>query len=125
MQQGSHLPALLAMLKNAGLMSAGMVVVVGLAGWFEGWTTIFQYGGGMVIAGMTMLVLGIFSGSHQWRRSQVYHLPAEDFSKTSERLDPPSSECDEVRQNFRVAIHFVLMGIAAIFVGSVMQVIFR
>ncbi len=112
------------MIKNVSVITLGICLVAGVFGWFRGWETAFQYGGGIVIGSMTMLIFSIFTASHQWRRTEVYHLSAGTFSDSSETPSTPASGIEKFLHNFRIPIQLGLVGIIGIFLGTVIQAVF-
>ena len=108
--------------RNVVCLSLGLFGGVAAFGWYRGWTTGFEYGGGVVLIGMLLLVFGIFSSSYQWRSSSVYHQPR----KYGEAGDmESSSRIASMIQRFQIPLHFVLVGVVAIVAGSVVQTVFR
>lgn len=112
-------------IRNTIIITSVLTLAVALFGWTRGWETFFDFGGGLVLAGMGVLVLGIFSASHSWRSTQIYHKTEDEEATDSEMPEdaaPAASWLEELVHTFRVQLHFLLVGIIAIVFGSIIQV---
>ena len=57
---------ILRFLRNVALINLGIFVVVGLVCWFGGWRTVTHYGNGLLLAGVAVMAVGVFSLIGGW-----------------------------------------------------------
>lgn len=116
---------LLYIVKNCISAHLALCGFVGVIGWIKGWNTVFQYGGGLVLAGMAVLVPGIFIASHHWRSTALQQQPDDSSEQALPGNETPSSgRLVHMLHSFRVPIHFIGTGLLAIAFGSVLQTLF-
>jgi hypothetical protein len=106
------------------LVNVGIIVAVGLYGWFRGWNTGYQYGGGIVVAGIAMIVLGIASVMSFWRDTRSFEFQYGQSAGHQTIYERTQQSLNEALRRYSFQIQTALIGIVAIVIGSIIQEFF-
>ncbi len=97
------------------------VIVVCGVGWYFKWSTMFQYGGGIFLGGVFLVVFGVLSLLGYWGSSRDgMYLIARSVSSESSGDRNLRAANESVRQ-YGFMIQSTVAGILSIVIGSVMQ----
>ncbi len=101
---------------------AAIAVVIGL---FLGWTTTYQYGGGIFIGGILVVTAGVLSVLAYWKKARNFEsMPAQ--SKTHEsgigrNKHTKYGPADGPSQRYASQITLALSGMSCLVIGSILQ----
>ena len=111
-------------LKNIVFIELGIFATVGLICWLGGWRTLYQYGNGLMLAGVAILALGVYSnnGSRNIGRAFDYQYAA------SAGMDDAHQSVNREREDARASYAFMglmfVVALVPIVVGILMQMVF-
>ncbi len=112
--------------RNFVLIELGIFATVGLLCWLGGWRTLYQYGNGLLLAGVVVLALGAYSisGSLAGSRSFDYQFSAsagvdERFHQSARR------ERQEVGSSYIFLSQTCVIGLLPLVAGILLQIVFE
>jgi len=116
---------LLRLLRSVVIIDLVAVVAVGLACWFGGWRTLYQYGAGLTLAGIVIIGLGILFVTMAWQGSRSFHqLYGESMSEDS-MVERVKRTQRYLLRNYASLIQLTAAGLVLLVLGAVIQTVTR
>lgn len=107
-------------LRGVALIDLGILGIVGLICWFGGWRTAYDYGNGLIWAGIAAFLLGFASvmrpGSVDYQYAQI--MGPDDIIKRTRR------DLKDLAQNYGFLVRMGVVGIVSIAIGELVLAIF-
>lgn len=116
---------LLRFLRSILLIDVAVLVVVGLACWLGGRRTAYDYGGGLTLAGMGLVGLGVVFVVYGWRASRSFtQVYGESMSEDSMRERTERRLVDALR-TYGLLIRLTAAGVVLVALGAIIQTVTR
>ena len=116
--------SILRYLRDVALIDLSILGIVGLICWFGGWRTVYDYGNGLIWAGVAAFLLGFASLLGGWKmtRSVDYQyaqtMGQDDISQRTRR------DLKDLAQSYGFLIRMGVVGIVSIAIGELVLAIF-
>ena len=125
MKKQGVLTDILRFLRTVVLIDLGIFAAVGLACWFGGWRTAYQYGGGLFWAGMAAIGLGLLSLMGGWGITRSFgYLYSQSVSEQGIH-ERTRQAIKDIAQSYGFFIRMTAVGVVSIALGALIQTISR
>ncbi len=123
MKEQEWFPTISRFLRLVVLINLGMLAAVALACWFIGWRTAYQYGAGLSLAGMVVIIIALSSLVNNWRTTRSIGYQYGLTASAQDVYERTRQSKKDTAQSYGFFIRTTVVGIVSIVSGALIQAI--
>ncbi len=115
---------LIIIIKGILILDIAVIAIAVVIGLFLGWTTPYQYGGGIFIGGILVVAAGVLSVMAYWKKARNFNSRQTQSMNHQSRIDRNHTRYGPVDgpiQRYASQLTLALSGISCLVIGSILQ----